>query len=460
MAEIAGYLEQRRAGWYATVDVAASMVAAVGRKRLRKSLETRDKDVARARLPKALLELHRRIDEARRKRPETDPLMAEAAAWRETLNAAREGKPTGLPEVRFTDREGTVHVEPDIGAAMSMVEDRAEQVERQEGPARARVFAEVAAGVATPTKLHLEEWLAEPGGRGERRLRTIADYHGIVGHFADWQAKAGHGVSVEAVTRRIAGQYVQHVQRSVSATRARTVCGALMGYWRWMETRGVIAEGTANPWTRQAPSKARAKGEAEPERAFTDEEVSKLLGGTSDAFLSDLMRVAALTGMRIEELARLTVGMCGAAELQAPGVKGSKLSTPRPVPLHPDLAPIIAHRTKGKPADAFLFPEFGEPNKHGERSGPGSKRFNRYRVAVGVDERDDGRRRSRVNFHSFRRWFATRAMGAGQQQPIIEAVIGHKPDPSNVLMRSYITTGQLGAKLRECVVAVRLPVAP
>lgn len=457
MAEISGYLAQRRAGWEAVVDVPPSLRAAVGRKRLRKGLDTRDKDVAKARLPRALLELHGRIEAARRKRPETDPLMAEAMAWRETLNAAREGKPTGLPAERIETPDGIAEAAPDVGFAVDLIQGRAERVAREEGQARARAFAEVAVGTATPTKLHVEEWLAEPGGRGDRRLRTVADYRGIVAHFAAWQASEDHGASVEMVTRRVAGQYVQHLQRSTGAARVRTSCGALMGYWHWMEMRGAIAEGTANPWSRQAPSKARAKGEAEPERAFTDAEVSKLLGGTADAFLLDLMRFAALTGMRIEEVARLTVGMCGDAEIQAPGVKGSKLSTPRPVPLHPDLARIAARRMKGKAAGAFLFPEFGEPNKHGERSGAASKRFNRYRAAVGVDDREEGRRRSRVNFHSFRRWFATRAMGAGQQQPIIEAVIGHKPDPSDVLMRSYITTGQLGAKLRECVAAVKLP---
>jgi integrase len=457
MATISGYLERRRASWEVVVDVPPSLREAVGRKRLRKGLGTRDKHIAEARKPRALLELHRRIDDARRKLPATDPVMAEAMAWRETITAARAGKPTGLPVERFEDPDGTVHEAPAVGFAMGLVEDRAERIAREEGAARGRAFADIAAGVTTPTTLHLDEWLAEPGDRGERRLRTVADYRGIVKHFAEWQAAAGHGASVEAVTRRVAGLYAQHLERSVSATRTRTVCGALMGYWRWMEKRGVVAEGMANPWERQAPGKARAKGAAEPERAFTDDEVAALLGGPTDAFMRDLMRFGALTGARLEELARLTVGMCGADVIRAPGVKGSKVSTPRDVPVHPDLAPIIVARTKGKPADAWLFPEFGDLNKHGERSGAVSKRFNRYRQEVGVHEREEGRRRSRVNFHSFRRWFSTRAIAAGQEPRIVEAVIGHKPDPSDVLMRSYVTARQLGAKLRECVLAVKLP---
>lgn len=461
MAEISGYLEQRRAGWYAAVDVPPSLRPAVGRNRLRKSLRTRDKHVAKARLPKVLLELHQRIDEARRRRPETDPLTAEAMALRETLSAAREGKATGLPVVRFEDPDGEMHEEPDVGLLVDVIETRAGAIEREEGAARAKVFADLATGKATPTTLHLEEWLAEPGQRGALRPRTAADYRSILKTFAEWAAKEGYGAAVERVSRRVAGLYVQSLQRqSIGVTRIRSILTALVGYWSWMEKRGVIAEGSSNPWKNQAPRKPASARTEEKERAFTAEELATLLAGTQDPYLSDLMRVGALTGMRIEEIARLTVGMCKGDVIEAPGLKGDKLSVPRDVPVHPDLVPIIARRTKDRPASAFLFHEMGEPNKHGERSPSASKRFNRYRESLCVHEREEGQRRSRVNFHSFRRWFVTRAMEAGQQQGIIRAVIGHKQDPKDVLMRSYVTMGQLGALKRACVEAVRLPSVP
>ncbi|WP_375293299.1 DUF6538 domain-containing protein [Siccirubricoccus sp. G192] len=61
MAKIAGYIVQRRQGFYASLDVPPLLRAAVGRNRLVKTLGTRDKHVAQARLPKVLLELHARI---------------------------------------------------------------------------------------------------------------------------------------------------------------------------------------------------------------------------------------------------------------------------------------------------------------------------------------------------------------------------------------------------------------
>lgn len=461
MVGLPGYLRQRRQGYEAVVEVPPSKRRAVGRKRLTLGLDTRDPHIAKARLRPALIELHRRMDDRLRASPQTDPVTAEALAWREQMEAARKGDTRGLPVVRTTLASGEVVEEADNGLLVDLIAERAAEVAKREGDTRAAAFAGIAQGTATPITLHIEEWLSEPGKRGPRRSRTVSDYRSIVRAFSEWAGKHGHGGTVEGITRRAAGLYVQHLQRqNISATRIRTIITALIGFWAWMETRGVVTEGAANPWTRQAPRKPPGSNSQEKERAFTDDEMVKLLSGTADVFLSDLMRVGALTGMRIEEIARLTVGMCGGETIRAPGVKGEKTITPRDLPLHPDLAPIIACRVKDKASDAFVFDELGKANKHGERSPAASKRFNRYRATVGVEEREEGRRRSRVNFHSFRRWFVTRAVEAGQPQNIIRDVIGHKQDPRDVLNRSYTDLNQLTALKRACVAAVRLPQLP
>lgn len=50
----------------------------------------------------------------------------------------------------------------------------------------------------------------------------------------------------------------------------------------------------------------------------------------------------------------------------------------------------------------------------------------------------EGKRHSMVNFHSTRRWFATSADRAGQQEAVIKDVIGHVPDKNNVNRAAYI----------------------
>lgn len=465
MAKVAGYIVQRRQAFYAVVDVPPLLRKAVGRNRLVKTLGTRDKHVAKARLPRALLELHARIDAARRGRPETDPVTAEALALREQMEAVRAGELDGW---RFGDRfveapDGERIEVPLADMAADLLVDtiaeRAEQIGRAEGTARERAFVDMALGRATPLTLHVEEWLAEPGQKGRYRDRTKADYRRIVQGFVAWLAEAREAALAERVTRRIAGRYLASLhEQGLSNARIRTIIAALSGYWQWMERRGVIAAETPNPWTEQAPRKPKGDQPREEERAFTDGELTALFAGTNDPFLSDLMRVAALSGMRIEELCRLTVAMCGGGVFDAPGTKTEAAA--RKVPIHPDLAPIIVRRCEGKAAGAYLFHELADANKHGERSPAASKRFNRYRQTVGVHERAEGQRRSRVNFHSFRRWFVTSALRAGQELRVVKQIVGHKLPKADVTLGAYFRDGDTLETKQGCVAAVRLPALP
>ena len=71
----------------------------------------------------------------------------------------------------------------------------------------------------------------------------------------------------------------------------------------------------------------------------------------------------------------------------------------------------MARRTKGKHGADDLFPEYPVPKRstsQRERSFRASNEFTEYRRSVGVEEVVPGRRRSLVNFHSFRRYFIPR----------------------------------------------------
>jgi integrase len=65
-----------------------------------------------------------------------------------------------------------------------------------------------------------------------------------------------------------------------------------------------------------------------------------------------------------------------------------------------------------------------------------------------------GKRRSLVNFHSFRRWFTTKAERAGNRDTLIAAIVGHK--------RAGMTLGRYseGPEMRQakrCIASVKLP---
>ena len=82
------------------------------------------------------------------------------------------------------------------------------------------------------------------------------------------------------------------------------------------------------------------------------------------------------------------------------------------------------------------------------------KAFVTYRRALGVDETLKGMRQSRVDFHSFRRWFVTKAEGAGVMGSIISAVVGHERQGMTL---GVYSGGPSLEQLKTCVEAVRLP---
>jgi integrase len=129
----------------------------------------------------------------------------------------------------------------------------------------------------------------------------------------------------------------------------------------------------------------------------------------------------------------------------------------RRVPIHAHLRPIVAARLKGKQPDAFLFDELkASPGRERERTAKASERFTEYRRAIGIDERDETQRQANADFHSFRRWFITKAEQAGQPPHIISAVAGHAEGRQGMTLGRY-SKGPSEEQLRAVVESVQLP---
>lgn len=467
MAKIAGYLEKRRLGFAAVVDVPIADRGVVGSKRLKKGLGTRDKHLAQARLPKALLELHGKIDAARRGHPSTDPRTAEAMELRERLQEVRSGVGTVYQpdEVWDPARGKYIVIEAEVaeGLLIDTVQARSEAIADEEGEKRGDAFADLALGRSTPLKHYMETWLSEPGKRGTVRAeRTKLEYQGIVTAFEDWLAKGRHASTVEAVTRKIAGEYVSSLHKDgLSAARIRDVVAAFSTYWVWLEKRGCVPE-SFNPWKGQAVAKVKkvaalSAGDDHADedlRPFTTKELEALFKDVEDIALRDLMHLAALSGMRIEEACSLTVGQCAEGVFDVRGTKTK--AAKRKVPIHPDLSELIKRRCTDKPSTDWLFPEAGEPDKFGKRAPVMSARFYKFRLDRKVDDKPEGKKKSRVDFHSFRRWFVSEAVTAGQPLHVIRQVVGHEQPKSDVTLSTYFR-GELEQAKVACVNAIAMP---
>lgn len=442
----------------------------IGKRRLVASLHTRDLHLAQARRHAALVQFERIFAEARRQTASSEIIEA-GMTWREALAAldrgdeatirafgGREGRTVFLAgghEVELTAQEDA------LDNAELVLSDHLETVAETRGDDAAEQLVAIARGRATPLLHYLDAWLVEGGAKGPVTVRTQIQYRRDLGELEGWAISAAIPPTIEAFTRRVAARYVTEGLVSAGAHNktANRKISAASAYWRWLVKRAIVAN---NPWAGQSlPKKVRRENGERDKRPFTAAEVVTLLNGPADPELSDAMRVAALSGMRIEEIYRLRIADCTDGWFNVRVAKTR--AGVRRVPIHPDIGGIVARRCKGRDGGAYLFPEPGGPQAGRERSMAASKRFGHYRRRLGVHDRDEeqaaitttARRRyqSRVDFHSWRRWFVTEAR-ARFDRAIVAAIVGH--ETGNITDDVY-SGGPSDAQKIACVWAVKLP---
>lgn len=325
------------------------------------------------------------------------------------------------------------------------------------GPQRAAFEGAVKGSVAADH--HLDAYAGAISGLAPA---TVAGRKGNIRQFARWAAEKK--LRLDAITRKVAGAYVTATIDPMHQKTAETHLSSLRSYWSFLHARGHIAGGDdkGGPWAGQrikAVGKRAERGSKDEERPFTEAEVKALLyspfpsrvGAEFETQIADALRISLLTGMRLEEIVTLWVEEVhdGVFDIQ----QGKTDAAARRVPIHPDLAALVERRKKDKGPKDWLFHELEGERDSGDIFG---KRFRRYRLAVGVDDKKEGRRRSLVNFHSARHWFARTASFAGQSDKVIGSVIGHRPDKKDITFGVYIRETSEDQR-RACVEAVQLP---
>ena len=356
------YLLQPRGdgtAWYATVEVPRTLRDVLGKKRLVRSLRTTNVDIARAARWGAVKDLKAEIDAARRpKGDQGDPIVQEALVWRDAFNKTTDADERDVLIDRIIERTEEINFA-----------DRRPSYSDPEGDApgvQARGFFDLATGKATPLDTYVERWLAG----GTYSDRTKGEARTALQCFGDWCAQANRRMFLEAVDGNMAADYRDDalIKQGVHWKTANKRLSLLRQYWKWLElNRGI----KPNPWVgKSLPKKKRNRIEPDgpdgPERAFTDKEMRVLLAGEPDADLADIMRLSALSGMRIEEIGQLRVKDCRGGLFSVR--KGKTDAAVRTIPIHEGLRKIIARRTGKRPDDAYIFPDFPDKGLDGNRT--------------------------------------------------------------------------------------------
>lgn len=415
--------------------------------RLKRSLNTDSLALANLRKWAVVAEMKAAIEKAQQAmgaESASAATVAEGMEWRAALKE----------EMASTVGEGVL---PDL------VIDRAEELERLHGHSAARTFVDVATGRTTPIAPLEGAWLAEADYAG----RTETARKQAVRRLLEW-CRASHVPEVvEAIDRRVAGRFVSEVfvAKGVDPATANKLITGLSAFWQWLLRRG---HASANPWERQSlkARKVRTESGEEAKRPFTDEEVRAILagaGGIRSLPMADLCRLAALSGMRLGEIADLKVRNVRGGAIRV--AQGKTDAAARDVPIHPDVAAMIAARCAGKDPDAYVFHELPEQRSAARpRGAPVSQAFTRLLRTLKLSDTIEGRRQARTDFHSFRRWFIRMAVDAlekgakGFTAWTLADVVGHSNEAGPLGMTMGRYPGPAGmAPRRACVEAVRLP---
>ncbi|QOG07506.1 tyrosine-type recombinase/integrase [Aureimonas sp. OT7] len=439
------FLEKKDGRYRVVVAVPRALHAELGTK-LKRPLGTDSLAAANVLKWQVVAEL-KAIINAALKRGGRDPLAREALAM-----AAERRRAQTHEDLQALDDAVSIRAEQIAGAFQTVDHPLLGEVEEAVDPSRlrdAQAFTALALGNATPIAHHHSDYLAQLTVKS----RTRADDERAIRYLENWCHRNRVAATLQAITRRTATRFMDDmgsVAAGLSNITLQKYINRLSAYWKWLLRREYVE---ANVWAGLSLPNQSPKHD-ERERPFTAEEMVKLFAGPAPTALRDVMLIGALTGARLDAVVDLKVKDCADSLFLFKPQK--REPAPRAVPIHSALVDLVARRTDGRKPDDDLFPEWPAPkaNSLRERSFKTSNAFTAYRREVGVDQVVQGKRRSLVNFHSFRRWFITEAERAGQPEHIIAAVVGHKRQ--GMTLGRY-SAGPAIAQARECVEAVRLP---
>jgi integrase len=404
------YLQQRHRTWYVVVEVPKRLRAAVGRARLFRSLKTQSLQEANRLKHPVVTEFKRRLHIIA-----NAPNQVEAKVMAKALTYRRDYLAASAKEVEVHDSTDPERVEivSARGFVVGDIRDHWEALKRKGEHGLADRFMQIATAETTPLAELPEQWLGEI--EGEIAEQTRSQHRTTLKAFLTW---AGEHVGVEEITRRKAGEYLSEgLLPSGNARKTiKRKLSSLSSFWRWLKSRGFAED---NPWRGQ--DLGTKKG-TQARKGFSDPELEQLLSGTYTdhyhSILQDLIRLALVTGARLNELCAL---QRGDAESRDDGWwitvrEGKTEAAKRSIPIHSSAVGVLQRRKDAR--TPYLFDDLEAGGPDGKRSWYVSKAFRRYRARVGIVGwlRD---------FHALRVTFTEVMEGAEVPESTVALLVGH-----------------------------------
>jgi integrase len=409
---IADYLKLRGRTWYVRVQVPPHLSAAAGGKReFVKTLKTGDLNEANRLKHAYVAAFKRQIAALGRHKPNPlAELYDKALAWRDAMERHK-GE---VLVYEGGDREKPHYATDEF---LEQIGDEAREFLETHGEKAATSFYKIAKGEGTPPRNLIDTWLAEQAGTVTGQ--TCSQHRSVLNAFIEW---GGEGVLIEDVNRRKAGEYVMHLLTPSSGLTRKTAqryVSSLSSMWAWLIARGVV-EG--NPWLGHGVGKKSKRGETAKRRQWSDDALIKVLNGKHTprytAILHDLVRLAMVTGARLDELCALKTSD---VQKRQDGWwitirEGKTEAAVREVPVHDSAAHVLIRRCKT--SHDFVFDGLVPGGPDNKRSWNASKAFGLYTRNLGLGE-------ERQVFHALRNTFIEAMEAAEVPESTTKLIIGH-----------------------------------
>lgn len=212
------------------IRVPPSMVAKVGKGKLKETLQTTDPLEAEREKVDVILRLRASLKG-------TKTVAIRSSLVTQALEVKRL-RDAGEHRLGDGDVDGSEYDPED--AALEVTVDA---VEREHGAEAAQEFAAIALGEATPLPSLLDRWFAEK----DLSIGYKDDIRRSVAKLEAWCESTQTRKTVEAITKRVAGRFIhdQFVSQGVDVKTANKDLSCLRSYWRWLGKRHGSKE---NPW--------------------------------------------------------------------------------------------------------------------------------------------------------------------------------------------------------------------
>lgn len=237
----------------------------------------------------------------------------------------------------------------------------------------------------------------------------------------DWLEENDQELSHESV-----GQYLDSQNKIGNKTKKQYLFSG-HSFWKWAikydsGIKGLFGNLKA-PFQDHEFESVKSKGalRTDKRKAFTIEQLEKVYSEActkKNSVIPELIKVAAYTGLRIEEICQIkTEHIISDENILSITIEDSKTEAGvRVVPIHPKLKPVINKLLKSS-MDGYLIPA-PAGNKYGIRSDALSKAFGRIRTAAGFGPQ--------FVFHSIRKTVITLLQRADVPGLLIASIVGHE----------------------------------